>query len=253
MVLQRSYSRNSGRMRCDADTGTPRRCAAFGNGGLVRRVGVGVQQADGQRLRAGAPHLLDDPVDFGRRQGLQHLAVVGQAFGDPEPQAPRHQRRQLLDERVVQVRARLAPDFQNVLETPRGHQRRARALAFQQRIGRHRGAVHQLGTIEVRAQVRQPPQNRARRIFGGRQNLVDDRGAVVDANEIAERAAGVHTDMKGHLFSLRPVVMGALPCRFFDTPRASLLYCAFPHRRIFSYGKSSPVSGEAQSPEQDAQ
>ena len=169
------------------------------DGRLVHRVGIGVQQADGQRLRPGTPHALHNSLDFRRRQGFQHLAVVGQTFGNAEPHAARHQRRQLFHERVIQVRARLAPNLQHVLESPRRHQRRAGALALQQRIGRHGRAVHHLRPDEIGTQVLQPLQHCLRRVVRCRQDFMNYRRAILNADEIAERSTGINANMVNHL------------------------------------------------------
>ena len=97
------------------------------------------------------------------------------------------------------MRARLTPNLQHVLESPRRHQRRAGALALQQRIGRHGRAVHHLHPDEIGTQVFQPLQHCLRRIVGCRQDFMNYRRAVLDADEIAERAAGINANMRNHL------------------------------------------------------
>lgn len=166
---------------------------------LVRRIAVGMQEADGHRLDAGLrvpdrrlPHLV-----FGKRR--QHLARRIHAFIDFGAELARHGHRRLAHAVVVQVRARLAADFQHVAKPPRGDQPDPRALALDDEIGGHRRAmahVRHLGGRDaaLREHLADAGGDGLRRIVrrGGHLVEVHRAGVLVDHREVGKRAADVY-------------------------------------------------------------
>ena len=68
--------------------------------------------------------------------------VVEGPFANAEPQIRRDRGRWLVGMKGVKLGSRLATDFQNVLEPRCGHERSARKLPFQQRVGGNRCPMH---------------------------------------------------------------------------------------------------------------
>ena len=111
---------------------------------LVGRVGVGVQEADRDRLHA----LGEQPVDGGGRavpvQRRHHLAAVVHALPDLAPPPAGHQRRRALEVEVVEPREAQPADLEQVAEALGGQEAGARAATLQDRVGGHGGAVDEL-------------------------------------------------------------------------------------------------------------
>ena len=111
---------------------------------LVRRVAVGVEQADGDRLHLllrETPRKLADPRRV-RRTLDPPLRV--QPLVDLEAKAPRHEGRRKLDEEVVDVVAGLPAELEEVAESGRRHERGARPGALDHGVGGLGGRVHHL-------------------------------------------------------------------------------------------------------------
>ena len=142
-VLARSYSRNSGTMLDDSETATSGQLLGEDRADplLVDRVGVGVQQADRDRLDALLGERPGDRPDRVLVERDEHLAVPVEPFRDPEAQRPRDERDGLLELDVVQRRPDLAADLEDVAEALGRDQRGPRDLALDDRVGRHGRAV----------------------------------------------------------------------------------------------------------------
>ena len=135
----------------------------FRHGGLVRGVGVGVQQRHRPRLRLTTRQRLD----LRRIERLDLLSLRPQPPADAHPVGARHQRRRPVAGEGVELRAVLAPDLDHVLEAPVGHQHDARALALEQGVGPDGRAVHhEEGSVFVH-QLPHPFQHRLRRVRRG--------------------------------------------------------------------------------------
>ena len=117
---------------------------------LVRRVGVGMQEADRDRLDA----VIHEPAQRGahrveveRRDTRPSRSI---ALADLQPVAARDQRLGKAEEQVVDVVALLGPHLEHVAEALRREQAEPRAAPLDQRIGDERRAVHDLADIGER-------------------------------------------------------------------------------------------------------
>ena len=108
---------------------------------LVRRVGVGVEQADGDGVDVRPPHPLDHVPGRPGLQRRQHLAGVEHALLHFEAEPPGYQRLGPPHPPVVQHRPVLPSDQQHVAEAGGGYQGGARPLPLQQGIDGDGGAV----------------------------------------------------------------------------------------------------------------
>ena len=111
---------------------------------LVGAVGIGVEQADGDRLDAGRQQRVDGAA--GRRLVQRPLdpAPVVDPLRHLDAMRPVDQRRRLLPVEVVEHRHAQAPDLQHVAEALSGDQPGPGALLLNDRVGRDRGAVDHL-------------------------------------------------------------------------------------------------------------
>ena len=175
---------------------------------LVRRVDVGVQEADGDRRDA----VPEEPPD-GRPQAAlverhEHLAVEGDPLGDlPDPGAG-DQRGGLLDLEVVQLVALLPADDQDVAEAARRQEGDVPALPLDDDVRAERRPVHgldEVGPAEPRAgdQLPEPLHACPGRIIRRREALAGEEAAVVGLErEVGERSADVEPDPEGHGLSV---------------------------------------------------
>ena len=168
-------------------------------GALVLRVQVAVQAGDGDRARPGVPggpQVRGQRVEIGRPQD-------GAVRGDPLVQLdhPLVEHLRQHDVPVEDARPVLVPDPQRVTEALRDDQYRPLALAFQQRVGRHRGTHPD----RFDAAFRRPAvQQRADTGDGGvavpgrvlRQQLVRDQPAVRrPRDDVGEGTAAVDPEL----------------------------------------------------------
>ena len=114
----------------------------LGRAPLVRRIGVAVQEADGDALDA----LRLQGVGKRRHRGLverqPHAALGVDALGHGEAERARHQRLGLLDEDVVLLEAVLLRHLDRIAEALGGDQCGLRALALDDGVGGEGRAVH---------------------------------------------------------------------------------------------------------------
>ena len=101
-----------------------------------------MQEADRDALDALAPHQPGGGADGGLVEREQDVALVVQAFRDGQAQVARHQGLGQAYVEVVLVVAALVAEGEDVAEARRREQRRARALALDDRIRRERRPVH---------------------------------------------------------------------------------------------------------------
>ena len=149
----------------------------------MRRVAEGVEEADRQALDRLARERRDDLAQCRLVEGLQHVALVVEPFRHRQAPAARHQRLGQRDVQVVLVVAALVAEGEHVAETLGRDQRRAGALALDQRIGGEGRAMDeevdvagfQSGAIE---QQDEPVEHAALGRFRRRQDLGGDAGAV---------------------------------------------------------------------------
>ena len=168
-------------------------------------VHVGVQQADRDRLDTLRDQLADDPPRAVLVERLAHRAVGQQPFAHLAAQVSRHEGRRRIDEQVVHVVATLVANLERVPEALGGEERRARALALDERVGGERRAVHDRadgarGSPRLLEERRDALLDRVRRVFRRGENLAHARGArrLVDHHEIGEGAADVDPEPRRH-------------------------------------------------------
>jgi hypothetical protein len=187
---------------------------------LVRRIGIGMQEADRDRLDP----VIDQPAHRGahlvRVEPRDHAAVAVHPLADLEPVAPRHQRIGKAEEQVVDVVTLLGAHFEAVAEALRGQQPEPGATPLDDRVGDQRRAVHDLGDVTERdaglpGQLAQALERGDRGVLRRGQAFVE-RDAFVMQHEVGKCAADVEADSchAGAFRSFRPAMLGAFAaCR----------------------------------------
>src|SRR5439155_21272575 len=158
----------------------------------------GKQKANRDRLSSGTPDAVPQAPKFSPRGAQRDSAVSPGPLLHSEPQRARHERRLAADVQVVEPRARLAADLDQVLETLGGHERDASAPPLEQRVCPHGCAVDDLdGSPGARfcfSQEAHAFSDAASGVVGRREHLEDSNLGAVEDNAVREGAAGVHTD-----------------------------------------------------------
>ena len=166
---------------------------------LVRRIGVGMQEADRDRLDS----VIHEPAHRrAHRIGIEpcdHAAVAIDALADLQPVPARHERFREAEEKIVDVVTLLGAHFEAVAETLRGQQSEPRAAPLDDRIGDQRGAVHDLADVAERDaglpdQLAEALERGNRRVLRRGQALVERDAAAVMEHEVREGAADVEAD-----------------------------------------------------------
>ena len=158
-------------------------------------VAEGKQQGDRQRFGRGPerPHRGDHSRDLVLTQRLEDTLGTG-PLGDRHDVGPGDQRRRVVAGEVVERRAVLAPQPQEVFEALGRHECDAGTAALEQGIGRNRSTVNeQLDGVGGGLQRVQ----RAKQADGGivrrRHDLADfDRPVLRERDEIGEGSADIH-------------------------------------------------------------
>ncbi len=115
---------------------------------LMRRIGVGVEQADRDALDRMGLQPGDQPVDLGLGEWFEYRARRIHPLGDAEAQLRRHQRRRLGPHiEAIEVLPAIARDLQHVLEAGSGDQRHFRQALLDQRVGHPRRAMDEAADI----------------------------------------------------------------------------------------------------------
>ena len=109
---------------------------------LMVRVGIGVQQAHGDRLNPGRRQPVRRGLDACPVERAPDLAFRPDPFVRLQTQPPRHQRLRTPVVQRVHFRDAQAPHLQHVAEAACGDEPGQRSLALQHGVGRHRRAVH---------------------------------------------------------------------------------------------------------------
>ena len=144
---------------------------------LVRRVGVGVQQADRDRLHLRRLEPLGRGHDRCLIERLPDLAQGAHPLVDFEAKAARHQRLRARVVEDVHLRDAEAAHFEHVAKAARGHETRVRALVLEDRVGRDRGRVNDALDLRGRylqrcERIRERGDDPAAIIVGRRQRLL---------------------------------------------------------------------------------
>ncbi len=172
---------------------------------LVRRVEIGEQEADGDRLHAGVLQLAHGLADAFLVERLQHLAArrhqplghrLAMAALDQRPVLPRD----VLHDRVV-LRPLVAADMQDVAVAAGGDHAGDGAVVLEDGVGGDGGAMeHHVDRLArdavLVAQRHQPLHDAARGIVGRGRDLVDGgrAGIRVGIDQIGESPAHIDAD-----------------------------------------------------------
>ena len=164
---------------------------------LVRRVRVGVKQADRHALHRLALEAFDDPGHFTEIERRQYRAIVADALAHLGAEPPRYERLGLgrqID--PVEMGTVHAADLEHVAESASGDQADRADLALDDRVGDERRSVGERGAAPGHAADRgEPVEQAARRIGGRRRDLERARSARrVTRDEIGEGPADVDAD-----------------------------------------------------------
>jgi hypothetical protein len=157
------------------------RAQLVGHGSFVASVAERMEQADGDRLR----------VDLGERGEIQRLELAfgPEAAADAVAALERHERRRMVEAGSVEVRPRLPPEVEQVLEPGVRDEPRARAPPLEQRVRRDRGAVRE--AIELVRARRAGGRDNGLLLPPRRQDLRDPYVAVGHEDGVRERPADV--------------------------------------------------------------
>ena len=114
---------------------------------LVLLVHVRVQEADGNRFNAFAPHPCRCTTHIVVIKRDDHLPLGVESLPDSEAQMAGHERRGFLKLQIVQLRTDLAGDFEHVSEAIRCDEGRARGLPFNDGVCGNSRTVHDAGDV----------------------------------------------------------------------------------------------------------
>ena len=171
---------------------------------LVRRAGVAVDEQDRGSFDAALVEFRAERRDLRFVERLLDLAVGKHALLDLEAQRALDQRRVLLEEQIIGVRAVDAPDLVDVAKAFGDQQRGFRAGALEDRVDRHRRAMQeQAGRAIVAAGLLDPAVDAVDQPLWRRQRLAEGQraGLVVEHRNVGEGAADIGGE--AHL-GLRP-------------------------------------------------
>ena len=180
------------------------------------RVRIGVDEADRDGLDLFSEQSSHRLLRIGARQRAYDLARRVHPLVHHHPQVALHQRRRLLPREVVEPRHPQVAQLQHVAEALAGDEPHPRAGQLQDRVRRHRGAVHDLGDLARRHAMPdehrlEPFDDGERIVIDARRDLLrDDPPAVVEQHDVGERAADVDADpVAAH--ALLPRVTNGMP------------------------------------------
>ena len=163
------------------------------------------EQAHGDGLDVVALDEVHDVVHVLEAQRLDHPALGVHALADLEAQVAGHEDGGPVLEQVVEARARRAAQLEHVAQAARRDERRARALALEQRVGDDRRRVGEerdvaRGDTAARERGGERVQHAAGEVARRRRHLDDARGAagLVHQDDVGERAADVDADAPAH-------------------------------------------------------
>ena len=170
----------------------------------MRVVGIGVEEADRDRLDALAGQDFRGAIDVLDRDRPEHAAAAVDPLANRQAEAARHHGPGRGVFVVVEPFADTPAHRQRIAETGGGQQPGLRPLSGEDGIGGHRGPVddadrraEQRPEVERFAvgEIGEPPHHGFGRVVRGRQRLVDAiRPAVALEVEIGERAAHIDAD-----------------------------------------------------------
>ena len=164
------------------------------DGGLVVRIGIGMEQGDCQRV-----------LHLGWIERPAHGPVGRDALADLHDLVARDERRVLVDEEVVDVVAELPLDLEHVAEPLGRHQEGPGPLPLDDEVGAERRAMH--GLLHVGHGRPRPLEQRVEALqhalggVAGRREVLADhdgaRGHILE-REVGEGAADVEAEPPRH-------------------------------------------------------
>ena len=177
----------------------------FGHEAFVGRIGIRVDEADRDCVDSFIEQPPDRPPCVVAGERAHDLARGVHALVDHHPQVALHERRRLLPGEIVEPRHPQVAKLQHVAKALARDEPHPRAGKLEDRVRRHRGAVHDLGDLARRRPVLcehrfQPLDDGERVVLDARGDLHrDDVPAVVEQHDVGERAADVDPDaIAGH-------------------------------------------------------
>ena len=204
VVEARSYSRNSGRMRCEAGnrhaqtSAAPLPRAARSPDSQTRRA------TRSRPLQRRSLASLDQSGQFLVRRRAQNLPFGAHALRHAKAQLARNKARRHRREPVVQPAPRLPADGNRIFESRSGHKRDPRAFALQHGVGSDRGAMAHVGCLP--APIRASASSTACEGSAGVEKIFQRPSArpSIEVDAIGKGAAGI--DCYAQMIRSRPVV-----------------------------------------------
>ena len=160
---------------------------------FICRIGKRKQQSDGDRIGLRRPHSLLQASQFVIRGLLQNLALGVDSLLHTETQFSRDQRLDSVEEKVIQARACLPPDLDDVFEPGGRDQCDAGAFSLQQGIRADRRSKQQRDAGS-RPDLPQRLADRARRVGRSREDLQGAQYAAFHPHAVREGASGINCD-----------------------------------------------------------
>ncbi len=177
--------------QCDEAVGIGR-AQDLADAPLMRRIGVGVQQAHRHGFDLERAEQRGEACDLVRRERDHHLALGVHPLGDLEGQFARDERLRPMEKQVEGLDPIAAPDRVGVTEAAGGDQGGAGALLFQHCVDRDGRAVQQLVERGHAAACKaQALGHAARRIGRHGRGLGGDDTAVDAADQVGEGPADI--------------------------------------------------------------
>ena len=119
----------------------PARLDQFGNAPLMGRIGIGMEEGNGDRLDAVRLEISQDGIKIGFHERRQHLSLIRHPLPYLAPQVARHQRLGLAVVDIEKVGGVAAADLQHVAKPGGGDKAGLDPLALGQRIDDYRRAM----------------------------------------------------------------------------------------------------------------
>ena len=167
----------------------------------MRRIAIGVQKTDRDRFDSGVAQRKRRAPHIPLVQRLAHRPVCQQPFADLLSPHAGHQRGRLDDRVVIKMRAGLARKLEYIAKPAGGDQPARGALALDNEIGRHGGAVTDVANLigpdrMIAQQIGDAALDRLGRIVRRRRHLVkrNAAGLLIHQREVGERATDIDSN-----------------------------------------------------------
>jgi hypothetical protein len=166
---------------------------------LVRGIGIGVDENDGQRFGARFAQCLCGRAYLVRLDRRAYGAVGQGALGHFQTQVPIDHRNEIAPQAPGLPPVPPA-HFQNIAEPGRGDQANTRTLAFEQRIGADGRAVHDGPQMFGRAECLQAGEKPHRLVAAVGRRLADGKPScgLIEVEEIREGSADIDANHRAH-------------------------------------------------------